>query len=122
MALRERGGQDGDMNRTPVLGFYEESARSLPVVAEADVLVIGGGPGGIGAAVSAARNGAKTILVERFGSFGGTWTAGILSAIMPYPYVRGIFSEVIGAWAKAGGWVDNGWGTHDNYGGAGSYD
>ncbi len=122
MALGDQGGQDEGMNPTPILGFYEEPARSLPVVAEADVLVVGGGPGGIGAAVSAARNGAKTILVERFGSFGGTWTAGILSAIMPYPYVRGIFSEVIAVWAKAGGWVDNGWGKNDGHGGAGNYD
>ena len=64
--------------------FYEEPARRLPVIAECDVLVIGGGPGGIGAAVAAARNGAKTILVERFGGFGGTWTAGLLSAMCIY--------------------------------------
>ncbi|MDF3057110.1 MAG: FAD-dependent pyridine nucleotide-disulfide oxidoreductase [Rariglobus sp.] len=109
------------MSSTPVSGFYEEPARKLPVVAEADVLVVGGGPGGIGAAVSAARNGAKTILVERFGSFGGTWTAGILSAIMPFPYVRGIFTEVVNSWAAAGGWNDNGWGA-DSYGASGTYD
>lgn len=110
------------MNPTPVLGFYEEPARTLPVIAECDVLVVGGGPGGIGAAVSAARNGAKTILVERFGSFGGTWTAGILSAIMPYPYVKGIFGEVISGWHKRGGWNQGQWGAHEGWGGAGSYD
>jgi hypothetical protein len=104
------------MKETP--RFYEEPARRLPVIAEADVLVIGGGPGGIGAAVAAARNGAKTILVERFGSFGGTWTAGILSAIMPYPFVKGIFLEVVQRWTEAGGW--NTWG--DKYGAGGSYD
>ncbi len=97
---------------------YTEPSRELPVIAEADVLVIGGGPGGIGAAVAAARNGAKTILVERFGSFGGTWTAGLLSAIMPFPFVKGIFQEVVDQWTKAGGW--NPWG--DNYGGGGTYD
>lgn len=98
--------------------FYEEPSRRLPVIAECDVLVIGGGPGGIGAAVAAARNGAKTILVERFGSFGGTWTAGILSAIMPYPFVKGIFLDVVQRWTQAGGW--NTWG--DKYGAGGSYD
>ena len=67
--------------------YYEEPARRLPILDEADVLVVGGGPGGIGAAVAAARNGARTILVERFGSFGGTWTAGLLSAIKPCPFV-----------------------------------
>ena len=40
----------------------------IPVIAETDVLVVGGGPGGLGAAVMAARNGAKTLLVERYGS------------------------------------------------------
>ena len=110
------------MNPTPVLGFYEEPAKKLPVIAECDVLVIGGGPGGIGAAVSAARNGAKTILVERFGSFGGTWTAGILSAIMPYPYVKGIFAEVVGGWRELGGWSEGHWGSHDGWGGGGNYD
>lgn len=110
------------MSSTPVLGFYEEPAKKLPVIAECDVLVIGGGPGGIGAAVSAARNGAKTILVERFGSFGGTWTAGILSAIMPYPYVKGIFAEVVGGWRELGGWAEGHWGGHDGWGGGGNYD
>ncbi|CAM3018208.1 FAD-dependent oxidoreductase [Rariglobus hedericola] len=110
------------MSSTPVLGFYEEPARTLPVIAECDVLVVGGGPGGIGAAVSAARNGANTILVERFGSFGGTWTAGILSAIMPYPYVKGIFAEVVRAWQERGGWNEGHWGAHDGWGGGGTYD
>lgn len=122
MAVPMKRGQAGGMNPTPVLGFYEEPSRSLPVIAECDVLVVGGGPGGIGAAVSAARNGAKTILVERFGSFGGTWTAGILSAIMPYPYVKGIFGEVISGWHKRGGWSQGQWGAHDGWGAGGSYD
>ena len=100
------------------LPFYEEPARRLPVIAECDVLVVGGGPGGIGAAVAAARNGAKTILLERFGSFGGTWTAGLLSAIMPYPFVKGLFLELVERWTQAGGW--NTWG--DKYGAGGSYD
>jgi hypothetical protein len=122
MAVSGMWRQDGAMNSTPVLGFYEEPSRSLPVIAECDVLVVGGGPGGIGAAVSAARNGAKTILVERFGSFGGTWTAGILSAIMPYPYVKGIFAEVVTGWQKRGGWNEGHWGAQDGWGGGGTYD
>lgn len=100
---------------------YEEAARTLPVVADADVLVIGGGPGGLGAAISAARNGAKTILVERFGSFGGTWTAGILSSIMPFPFVKGIFAEIVSGWRKAGGWFDYGK-EGEGYGTLGTYD
>jgi hypothetical protein len=53
-----------------------EAARDINVYHEADVVVVGGGPGGIGAAVSAARSGAKTILVERYGHLGGMASGG----------------------------------------------
>jgi len=53
-----------------------EPARALPVHAEADVLVLGGGPAGLAAAVAAARLGARTLLVERYGFLGGMGTAG----------------------------------------------
>ena len=49
---------------------------------EADVVVAGGGPAGVCAAVSAARMGAKTILVERFGCLGGNLTLGHVSPIL----------------------------------------
>lgn len=49
------------------MGIYDE----VMTVAEADVIVFGAGPGGLGAAVTAARNGARTILVERYSMPGG---------------------------------------------------
>ena len=45
--------------------------RKIPVTVKAEVIVIGGGPGGLGAAVAAARNGADTVLIERYGQLGG---------------------------------------------------
>jgi len=81
------------------------TGRSVPVFAHADIVVTGGGPGGVGAAISAARTGAKVIIVERFGCFGGTWTSGLLSAIMPWPFVRGIFGDIARRLNQAGGWV-----------------
>ena len=51
-----------------------EPARQIPVIAEADVVVCGGGPGGFPAAIAAARHGAKTILIERYGFLGGLAT------------------------------------------------
>jgi len=54
----------------------QEPARHLPLLAETDVLVAGGGPAGIAAAVCAARHGARTLLVERYGFLGGMGTAG----------------------------------------------
>jgi hypothetical protein len=48
---------------------------------EVDVVVVGGGPGGHAAAVAAARNGAKTILIERYGHLGGMATGGLVTLI-----------------------------------------
>ena len=51
------------------------------VVHEADVVVVGGGPGGHSAAIAAARNGAKTVLLERYGHLGGMASGGIVIQI-----------------------------------------
>jgi hypothetical protein len=51
-----------------------EASRTTPVFHETDVLVVGGGPGGLAAAVAAARAGARTTLVDRYGCFGGVIT------------------------------------------------
>jgi len=58
-----------------------EPAREIPVLAETDVLVIGGGPAGVAAAISASRAGAETYLVERYNHLGGLWTGGL---VLPY--------------------------------------
>ncbi|MGE4549416.1 MAG: FAD-dependent oxidoreductase [Intestinibacillus sp.] len=59
--------------------FYEEPSKQIPIVASTDVLVIGGGPSGFGAAVAAARMGRKTLLIEQAGAVGGVATVGIMS-------------------------------------------
>ena len=59
-----------------------ESARDVPVAGSCDVLVAGGGPAGIAAAVTAARKGAKVILLEMQGCLGGIWTGGLLSCLI----------------------------------------
>jgi hypothetical protein len=62
----------------------KEPAKEIPVLAEADILVIGGGPAGIAAAIAGAREGARTILLERYGCFGGTLTQTGVEAIAWY--------------------------------------
>jgi hypothetical protein len=56
--------------------------KEIPVEYEADVIVVGGGPGGLGAAVMAAKNGAKTLLVERFSQLGGMASVGEVHPFM----------------------------------------
>jgi hypothetical protein len=58
--------------------------RTASVGGEADVLVVGGGPAGLGAAVGAARAGADVVLVERFGFFGGNATAALVMPLMSF--------------------------------------
>jgi len=56
--------------------YYTEPSREIPVAAETEVLVVGGGPAGFGAALHAARMGRKTMLIEQYGAGGGGATIG----------------------------------------------
>lgn len=56
---------------------FTEPAREIPVLLNADVVVVGGGTTGPIAAIAAARQGKKTVLIERFGSLGGNLTLGL---------------------------------------------
>ena len=64
-----------------VIRTIPEPNKKVDVINECDVVVVGGGPGGIGAAISAARNGAKTVLIERYGHVGGMGTGGLVTII-----------------------------------------
>lgn len=55
--------------------------RNADVVAEADVVVVGGGSAGLAAAIASARAGARTVLIERYGFFGGNATAAWVGTI-----------------------------------------
>ena len=60
-----------------------EEARDVYIFAEADVIVVGAGPAGVTAAIAAAREGADTILMERYGHLGGMATGGLVLMINP---------------------------------------
>lgn len=59
----------------------QEPSREINVCYEADIVVVGGGPGGHSAAIAAARNGARVVLLERYGHLGGMSTGGIVIQI-----------------------------------------
>ena len=69
------------MKKSSIEKTIVESAREIKVCQEVDVVVVGGGPGGHSAAIAAARNGAKTVLLERYGHLGGMATGGIVIQI-----------------------------------------
>ena len=95
--------------------FIEIKSKHVPCF-RTDVVVVGGGPAGFGACVAAARNGAKTIILEKYGFLGGMMTAGYvillpLWLLTPYgdeksPLVDGIPNEWVKAMDKVGGTVD----------------
>lgn len=70
-----RGAVQGDRPRH---GLIKERPRDVPVVAKADLVVVGGGPAGIAAAVSGARNGLSTVLIERYPYLGGLASGGMV--------------------------------------------
>jgi hypothetical protein len=82
--------------------FIEEETRKLKIKGFYDVIVCGGGPAGIAAAISAARNGAKTLLLELNGCLGGIWTSGLLSWIMDHSNKKGIIREIEECLRKTG--------------------
>ncbi len=84
--------------RSTQMGTVVEPAREVPVVAEADVLVIGGGPAGVAAAISAARAGVSTILVERYNHLGGLWTGGLVLPLLSTHALdqQGTYTKILG--------------------------
>jgi len=63
--------------------------RAAAIAADTDVLVVGGGPAGLGAAVGAADAGARVVLAERYGFLGGNATAALVMPLMSFHTRRG---------------------------------
>lgn len=98
---------------------YREPSRDVPVLASVDVLVVGGGPAGVSAATAAARSGARTMLVEESGGFGGMWTQGLVITLAGYnswlaPHRVRVVDGIGGEWlrravARGGAADHDGW-------------
>lgn len=73
-----------------------EVSKQVPVIAETEVLVVGSGPGGLAAAISSARAGVNTLLIERYGCLGGNLTAVGVEGIAWYRREQTVDVEGIG--------------------------
>ncbi len=92
------------------LNAINEPARQVPVVADTDVLVVGGGPAGLCAAVGAARSGARVILAERYPHLGGLASGGEVIVLddmadQHRKTVAGLSDEIIARLEALGGAV-----------------
>lgn len=77
------------MDRQRSRRTLREPSRTIEVCREAEVIVVGGGPAGVAAAVASARSGADTVLIERYGHLGGLATGGLVILIMPMSDIDG---------------------------------
>jgi flavin-dependent dehydrogenase len=73
-----------------------EAARSVDVILQTDVLVVGSGPGGLAAALASARAGARTALIDRNGCFGGNITQVGVEGFAWYRHEKTVDCEGIG--------------------------
>lgn len=85
-------------------------SKEIPVVDSPQVLVIGGGPAGLCAAVASSRNGADTLLIEHNGYCGGMATAGLVAPFMTCydssggeMLIKGLFEEIVDRLCDAAG-------------------
>lgn len=103
------------------MDYISEKQRKVPLAGTYDVIVCGGGPAGVSAAISSARGGAKTLLIESEGCLGGIWTSGLLSLVQDGGFKNGILKEIKEKLKQQNGYLKQSSGKSSAYDGTEDY-
>lgn len=76
------------------MNYIEENLKTQ-IYGEYDVIVVGGGPAGCGAAIACGRKGLKTLIIEKFNCLGGMWTTGLINPFFDYEEKNGVVFEIV---------------------------
>ena len=76
------------------MNYIEENLKT-PISGEYDVIIVGGGPAGVGAAVASGRCGLKTLLIEQTGCLGGMQTSGLVNPMFDNENKSGLVREIV---------------------------
>ena len=74
---------------------YISENLNTPIYGEYDVIIVGGGPAGCGAAIACGRRGLKTLIIEKFNCLGGAWTVGLINPFFDAKGKAGIVNELL---------------------------
>ena len=82
--------------------MYISETLSTPVKGQYDVVVVGAGPAGCGAALALGRSGLKTLLIEKFNCLGGAWATGFMNPFFDFEHKNGIVYELVSELGEKG--------------------
>lgn len=83
--------------------FIKETLDT-PIKGEYDVIVVGAGPAGCGAALACAKSGLRTIIVDKFNCLGGAWTTGFMNPLFDEKNKGGMMREIVDELAAKSAW------------------
>lgn len=98
-----------------------DSEKLVPVNGSYELIVCGGGPAGVSAAIAAGRMGLKTLLLESEGCLGGIWTTGLLSLMQDAISKKGLMQELKDRLISVSGYSLQPTGKSDAYDGSEDY-